>query len=169
MSKSDSAGPLADDPGFIFDPSLAVSNPKIKLALAYWNAKCGGRFAPARTEVEPREAKAFLANLQFFDILDGGRAIRTRLVGTEIVRVLKENTTGQIFDDASPRPVVRRTLRAIRWVMEHRKPLRTLALRTEVEGQDFLSHETLFLPLSSDGETIDVMAVVGVFTPVGAP
>ncbi|MCE9522998.1 MAG: PAS domain-containing protein [Alphaproteobacteria bacterium] len=167
MSKSDGAGSRADDQDFIFDPTLAAEHPKIKSALAYWVAKCGDRFAPSRGEIDAREAKAFLAHLQLFDILQGGRAFRSRLVGTEIVRVLKENTTGKIFDDTSPQPVVRRVLRAVRWVMEHRKPLRTLALRTRVEGQDYLSHETLFLPLSNDGETIDMMAVVGVFTPVG--
>jgi hypothetical protein len=34
-----------------------------------------------------------------------------------------------------------------------------------MEGRDFLAHETIFLPLSSDGETIDMMAIVGAFTP----
>jgi hypothetical protein len=155
----------ADDPHFEFDPLLAAQDFKIKRAIAYWETKRGSRFAPARSEIELRETKEFLSHLQIFEILDGGRAFRPRLVGTAIAARVKEDATGKIFDESSPRPVVHRVLRAIRWVTEQRKPLRTFAARTALEGQDFIAHETVFLPLSSDGRTIDMMAVVGVFTP----
>lgn len=165
MNRLESTGFRDEDPDFVLDPSLAAVDPKIKQALDYWNAVRGERFAPARGEIDPREAKAFLPHLQIFDILDGGRAFRPRLVGTAITRTLKEDPTGRVFDDSSPQKAARRTLRAIRWTLEHRKPLRTFATRTAVESQDFLSHETIFLPLSSDGQTIDMMAIVGVFSP----
>jgi hypothetical protein len=159
------AAPGQHDPDFLIDPALALRDETLKRALEFWNAKRGARFAPARVDIDPRGAKAFLPRLQLFDVVDGGRAIRVRLVGTAMVQALKEDTTGQAFDDTSPREVVHRVLRAVRWVVENRKPLRTYASRTALEGKDFLSHETLFLPLSNDGATIDMVAVVGVFAP----
>ena len=152
---------------FHLDPALAVVHVVLQRALDYWNAKRGDRFAPARGEIEPRGAKAFIPHLQIFEVIDRGRAFRTRLAGTAIVKQLKEDTTGQTFDDTSPREVVHRTLRAVRWVVEYKKPLRTYAPRTAVEGQDYVSHETLFLPLSDDGKTVNMVAVVGVFAPAG--
>jgi hypothetical protein len=154
---------VTDD--FRLDPSLAITDTILKQALDYWNAKRAERFAPARSEIEPRGARAFIPHLQIFEVIDGGRAIRTRLAGTAIVAKLKEDTTGQTFDDASPRPVVARTLKAVRWVIANKKPLRTFAQRTALEGRDFLSHETLFMPLSDDAETVNMIAVVGAFTP----
>jgi len=153
------------DPGFLFDPSLAVVDPNIRAAIAYWEAKRGARFAPSRSDLSAREAKHFLPHLQIFEILEDGLAYRPRLIGTSAVAQIGEDSTGQLFDSSSTRAVVHRVLRAHCWVLKHRKPLRTFAKRTAMEGRDFLAHETIFLPLSSDGETIDMMAIVGAFTP----
>ena len=155
----------ASDPEFQLDPDLRASDPKIREAIAYWQAKRGHRLAPARSEIHAREITNFLPHLQIFEVIGGGRTYRPRLIGTEIVSQIEEDTTGQIFDESSTRLVVHRVLRAIRWVVEHKKPLRTFTRRTAVETREFLTHETVFLPLSSNGETIDMMAVVGVFAP----
>ncbi len=156
---------MSFDQDFLIDAALALNEPKLKQALAYWEMKRGDRLAPTRADIDAREAKAFLPDMQLFEIVDGGRAIRARLVGTAIVRLANEDVTGQEFDDTSPRKIVHRVLRAARWVVEHRKPLRTFAERTALENKEFLSHEALLLPLSNDGATIDMIAVVGVFKP----
>ncbi len=153
------------DPDFLLDETLAIIDDKLREALDYWTSKRGDRIAPARRDIDARESKFFLPHLQLFDVVDGGRAIRARLIGTAIARLLPDDPTGRKFDDSSPRPVVHRALTAVRWVIAHRKPLRTYTARTALEEKTFLSHETLFLPLSSDGATIDMIAVVGVFTP----
>lgn len=166
MTESDSAGRAKNgDQNFELDPSLSAVDPKIKQAIYYWLAKRGDRLAPTRADINPREIKAFLPHFQVLELIDGGRAYRPRLMGTAIVETIKQDITGRLFDDASPHPAAHRALRAIRWVLEHKKPLRTFAHRTAIEGQEFLSHETAFLPLSNDGKTIDMMAVVGVFSP----
>jgi hypothetical protein len=168
MKKSDpaTASPLKDgDQGFKLDPSLTAVNSKIRDAIAYWKAKRGDRLAPMREDMNPREIKSFLPNFQIRELVDGGPAYRARLMGTAIVAAMKEDITGHLFDETTQRPAARRALRAVRWVIEHKEPLRTFAERTAVEGQDFLSHESVFLPLSSDGKTIDQLAVVGVFAP----
>jgi hypothetical protein len=152
--------------GFVLDPDLKVEAPQIREALAFWNRARGDAFAPSRAAFGLRETRAFAPNLQILEICDGGRAYRTRLCGTAIVKQLGHDPTGQLFDSTSLRPVVRRMLQAIAFVREQRRPLRTFAPRTALEGQDFVSHETIFLPLSSDGREIDLIATVGVFRPL---
>jgi len=153
------------DPEFLIDETLALSEPKLEQALAYWRTKCGDRLAPTRADIDAREAKAFLPDMQLYEVLDGGRSIRARLVGTAVVRLANDDVTGQDFDDTSPRRIVHRLLRAVRWVVEHRKPLRAFAERSALENKEFLASESLLLPLSNDGTTIDMIAIVGVFKP----
>jgi hypothetical protein len=154
-----------EDPDFLLDPSLTASHPIIDHAIRFWRDKRGARLAPARGDIGLRESKAFLPHLQIFELIDGGPAYRVRLMGTAIVKALGEDSTGKVFDRSSSRPVVRRVLRAIEWVLKHREPLRTFTPHTAFEGRDFFAHETAFLPLSSDGRSIDMIAIVGVFLP----
>jgi hypothetical protein len=160
---SQSAPIAAEDPNFLLDPSLTTANPVIDHAIRLWQEARGTRFAPARGDIVLRQAKAFLPHLQIFELVDGGPAYRVRLMGTAIVKALADDSTGKTFDHNTQRPVVHRVLRAIDWVTKHRAPLRTFTPRTAFEGRDFLAHETVFLPLSSDGQSIDMIAVVGVF------
>lgn len=154
------------DPQFILDPDLISIDPVITEAIRYWEQQRRGRRFPSRQDLHPRELKAILPHFQLFELVDGGPAYRARLLGTEIVRQIKADTTGETFDETSSRLVVQRVLKAIRWVIDHQRPLRTFALRTAVEGREFLAHETIFLPLSSDGTNINMLAVVGVFSPM---
>lgn len=160
-----SASKPVEDPDFLLDPSLTASHPIIDHAIRFWRDKRGTRLAPARGDIGLQESKAFLPNLQIFELIDGGPAYRVRLMGTAIVKALGEDSTGKVFDQSSPRPVVRRVLRAIEWVLKHQEPLRTFTPHTALEGRDFFAHETVFLPLSSDGHAIDMIAIVGVFLP----
>ena len=162
------------DTEFELDPQIDARAAQIKKAMEFWNAKKGSRVAPSRDQFNLRETLAFAPHLQILDLLDDGEGYHQRLTGTAIVAQLKEDPTGRTYRASSPDPVVQRMMIAIRWVLANRKPLRTVAHRTALPGQDFVHHETLFLPLSSDGDRIDMMAVVSAFTPVaklpaGAP
>lgn len=165
MTKPTHRTPDKESSGFELDPALNAVDPKIKKAIAYWLMKRGDRLAPTRADINPREIKDFLPHFQLLELVDGGPAYRPRLMGTAIVEAMKEDITGRLFDETTPRPAAQRALRAVRWVIENKAPLRTFAPRTAVEGQEFLSHESVFLPLSTDGKTIDLLAVVGVFSP----
>jgi hypothetical protein len=154
-----------DDRGFQLDPSLSAVDPKLKRALDYWRTQRKDRLAPSRADMVARDMKDFLSHFQILELVDGGPAYRPRLMGTAMVATMKEDITGRLIDDSTDRLAARRSLRAVRWVIENKKPLRTFAPRTAIEGQEFLSHESVFLPLSNDGKTIDMLGVVGVFAP----
>ena len=49
------------------------------------------------------------------------------------------------------------------WVLEHRLPLRSVGHATSSE-RDFESHEALYMPLSDDGETINMMLLASIYT-----
>ena len=154
------------DTEFELDPQIHAQAAQIRKALEFWLAKKDSRIAPSRDQFNLRETLAFAPHLQILDPLDDGEGYRQRLTGTAIVAQLKEDPTGRTYRASSPDPTVQRMMAAIRWVLANRKPLRTVAHRTALPGQDFVRHETLFLPLSSDDSRIDMMAVVSSFTPV---
>jgi hypothetical protein len=154
------------DTEFQLDPDLRAEASQIINALAFWNSRKGSRVAPSRDQFGLRETIAFAPWLQILDIYDQGRRYRQRLTGTAIVAQLKEDPTQRTYDASSDDLVVQRMATALCWVVANRKPLRTVAHPTAVPQQDFVRHETLFLPLSSDGETIDQMAVVSAFRPM---
>jgi hypothetical protein len=159
------ASGIPGDAEFQLDPHLEFTDPRPRRALEYWDAKRGARAMPARADIDPRELKHLLPYVQILDVIDGGRAIRPRLIGSASAKRMNPDPTGQVFDETSPRLVVRRTLVAVRWSVHHRKPLRTFAAHTALEGQEFLAHETVFLPLSHDEREVDMIALVGVFLP----
>jgi hypothetical protein len=152
-----------DGNGFELDPELRAVSAVVKDGIALWQAKRGERFAPSREAFSLRDTRSIAPHLQFIELIDGGPGYRQRLTGTAIVMQLKEDPTGKVYEHPSDDPVVQRMQHAIAWVMKNRKPLRTFAPRTALSGQEFFSHETAFLPLSSDGLTIDMLALVSTF------
>lgn len=154
------------DTQFELDPALLLEAVQLKKAHDFWGVKKGQRLAPSRDQFNLRETLSFAPHLQILDLLEQAQGYRQRLTGTAVVAQLKEDPTGRTYLATSEDPIVRRMMTAIRWVLENKEPLRTVAHRTALPGQDFVRHETLFLPLSSDDRHIDMMAVVSSFTPV---
>jgi hypothetical protein len=149
--------------GFELDPDLHATSAVVQQGIDLWQTKRGGRFAPSREAFSLRDTRAIAPHLQFIELIDEGPGYRQRLTGTAIVTQLKEDPTGKVYAYPSDDPVVQRMQHAIAWVVENRKPLRTFAPRTALSGQEFFSHETAFLPLSNDGRTIDMLALVSAF------
>ena len=154
------------DTQFELDPALLLKTKQHTKAHDFWGVKKGQRLAPSRDQFNLRDTLSFAPHLQILDLLEQAQGYRQRLTGTAVVAQLKEDPSGLTYLATSEDPSVRRMMTAIRWVLENKEPLRTVAHRTALPGQDFVRHETLFLPLSSDDRHIDMMAVVSSFTPV---
>jgi hypothetical protein len=163
MSRTEST---SIDSEFELDPQLRCVAPVIKAGLAFWEERRQGRLAPTRTDFSLRDTKAIARNLQIIELIGSGPGYRQRLTGTSIVEQLKEDPTGNSYEWPNDDPVTKRMQRAVAWVIANKKPLRTFAHRTALPGQDFFSHETLFLPLSNEGKRIDMLALVSSFQPV---
>jgi len=80
---------IVDEPGAPMLPDL----------VAYWDAKRAARLAPPRAAIDPLDIPKHLQHLFMLDVVDSGRDFRLRLIGTEIVRGLGRDSTGQYFSE----------------------------------------------------------------------
>ncbi|MDB5409992.1 MAG: hypothetical protein JWL84_4904 [Rhodospirillales bacterium] len=60
-------------------------DPTLSTFYRYWEARCGSRAVPRRSDIDPSDIRALLRNLQLVDVIDRGERFRFRLVGTAIV------------------------------------------------------------------------------------
>ena len=62
--------------GLVFEFATAanLNAPALKVLFAYWVGKCGGRFAPTREDINPKDIPSILPNIHMHEVLDGGRA-----------------------------------------------------------------------------------------------
>ena len=133
-----------------------IGHAALKKLYAYWLAKKGGRLAPARSDIQPAEMKPFLRHVFMLDVIGTPQRFRFRLAGTEIVNRFGEEITGRFLDDLDLDDV------ATDIVLEYEKAVREAQ---PVYGRwnyikrsgTYLNYERLILPLSSDGQTIDML------------
>jgi hypothetical protein len=125
------------------------------ILLDHWLLKAAGRVAPKRAEISARDIPTVLRSLHLYDVQDGGRAFRLRLVGTQLVDAVGSDPTGKVVTANDSHPMYKRVFAALPQVLKHRAPIRMTAHRSAVPQMNFLPAESLLLPLSEDGETID--------------
>lgn len=151
-----------DDKGFILDLDLNFQRLELVEFHAYWNAKRGGRRFPARSDIAPRDIVKILPWINMYDIIDGGREIRTRLIGTALSDALGgKDYSGRLISEM-PQLLAERIQKGVTKVLETGAPLRTYASISAIPGQDFQGNESCLAPLSSNGTEIDVIIVVAI-------
>lgn len=135
-----------------------VAEPQLRELYLYWDGKRGGRPYPARGDVDPAEIKKLLPFVMLVDVLAQGRHFRFRLIGTDVA--LGVNPTGKLQHEELPEGIYRDHISAL----FRRGAAGPGALYsrssygyTQIEGPRSVSR--LFMPLSPDGETIDMMLI----------
>lgn len=158
-SPSTSAVPNATYGAERIGTAAELRDPELHAFLDYWNAKRGDRAMPARTEISPKELKAWLHRIHIYDVIDGGRDFRVRLMGTAIVQAFGADVTGTLLS-AEVNPEIRgRIFRILRQVVSEKAPV---AVKAEIA----VSHNypvnrlvgSLWLPLGKDAEVQHVIA-----------
>jgi len=143
-------------------------SPRIRRAWDYWNAKRGARPMPARRDIEPTEIPDLLAYLVLTEVLAEPPFLRYRLVGTRQVAMRGHDPTGQPvrghhighhLGDSEDEVLLN-----YRIVSEGRRFVYSVRA---VTGPDIADGSfnvkpvqgtgTLLLPLSSDGDTVDMV------------
>jgi hypothetical protein len=122
----------------------------------YWTERRGERLFPSRADIDPVDFGYALGRISLVDVLDGPR-FRYRLVATRLTDHLGYEMTGKFLDelpDAETRDYARR------FYVEALARRRPLHHREAVVLDDRRwRQEALILPLSSDGEGIDMLLV----------
>jgi hypothetical protein len=126
----------------------------------YWNGRRGARSMPARSDLDPVDLKPILPMLILIDVVPDARRYIYRLVGTREVEMRGSDPTGKAIKDAyygeSPEETAYYLDRAVRTRQPvlYRGTYQPLSTRTQRE-------DVLFLPLSKDGENVDMIMLLG--------
>ena len=132
-----------------------TEHPRLQRLLRYWDDKRGGRPMPARRDIDPFEIPDLLPHVFLVDVGHDPLVFRFRLAGTEVNRLFGEEITGKTTDEIKTvglRPVFRK---AYENVVRSGQPA---AATSTYEGHNgYLVYARLLLPLSADGEVIDML------------
>ena len=146
-------------------PVETVMDPELRATLAYWNRVRGTRAMPTRADISPKELRRSLRHIHMYDVMEGGRDFRARLVGTGVFPGLDEDQTGKLVS-AHPDPGIRLRFGALlSHVAATGMPARSLSVR--VTGSLLMDARTegLWLPLG-EGRTVQQILVHSSLTPI---
>jgi hypothetical protein len=151
------------------DPDwLARSSDAIKRMYGYWRSKCDGDRMPTRSAIDPVEIPRFLPNITIVEVVPDARRYVYRLVGTKEVDIRGRDPTGKSVLEGFFGPSLDDALGCYDTVVATRRPLYDDAPYITPDGR-FCDDETLFLPLSEDGENVNRILVFGTFSPGPKP
>ena len=133
--------------------------------LAIWRAKLDGRQMPCRKDFDLLElAPVMWPHVLLIDVLPGDMdRFRYRLIGSHIVDALARNVTGQIIDEIQSSTDYDMFVEGFRWSVKHQKSMQSNGSAIFV-NKDWIAYESLILPLSEDGSTVNMLLVPAVFT-----
>lgn len=146
------------------DPAQ-IAHPALAFLLNYWNAKRGDRLMPKRSEIHASEIKQYLPWIFIVEAVPEQNDYRYRLIGTLVTQYFQLDATGKTVREAfgpAGEAVVQNVLYSYDRVMAERKPLRVGGKMNWMEG-NFEEFDSLYLPLSDDGENANVFLGAFVF------
>jgi hypothetical protein len=135
---------------------------RLHAVLAYWSGKRGAQPMPSRRQIDPLElGPAILPHLMLVDVEPGPR-FRYRLFGTAVSEAFGTDPTGQYIDAVMVGTYKAFLLGLYSDLLTMKKPVYSTSiygtqLRTKMWTQ------RLMLPLSSDGDTVDMVLACQVF------
>jgi len=134
-------------------------HPNTRAIYCYWLDKCGERPMPARADLDPIEMpKGLLPGLCMVDVVADERRYVYRLVGTADVEVRGSDPTGKSVIEGFFGPSVGDVLANYDRVVSDRAPHIDPQHFTATTGR-YVTEETIFLPLSDDGENVNIVLV----------
>ena len=145
--------------------ALNLKSTLLKGLLIIWQDKLHGREMPCRKDFDPLELPASMwPHIILIDVLHGDpERFRYRLIGTHVVDALSRDVTGQIIDEIQSRADYDVFVEGFRWVVENHRPMQSNGSANFV-NKKWMTFESLILPLSEDGSTVNMLMVATVFT-----
>jgi len=129
----------------------------IRALYEYWNTVRGDRAMPQRADIDPSEIPKLLPYIIMYNAVPGGGGYTIRLVGEEVVRLNGSNGTGrQAGSIMTPRGAEMMT-KILDAVATERVPKFRAGRAYWHPDKTYREFEACFLPLSPDGETVDII------------
>lgn len=169
-SRNNSASP--DDPSHKVvaelesDPALNFQSEVSREILEIWRARAGDGMLPSRRDFDPVEIpRHLLPHMFMVDVLHESAAarFRYRLLGTYLTDMFGRDSTGLYLDKIYPPGFYRDIRASLEEAIARKSPLRVVG-RSNFVNKEWLTFEGAYLPLSEDGETINI--VLGTLTAV---
>lgn len=119
---------------------------------------------PARADIDPTEIPRLLPDVMLVERLPEGR-YRYRLIGTENQTAHGVNATGRFLDEVLPGPDYSAHVLALydKCVAKRRSLYSECLFFSPARHQPERHTKVLFMPLSPDGETVNMVFVIQVF------
>jgi hypothetical protein len=147
-----------DVPAQEIDRRIAVSHDSVRAVYDYWRLKAGGRSMPFRADIDPAEMKPFLPAMMLVDVVHDTRRFVYRLVGTHEVAGRGRDPTGLSVAEAFYAGSAEEALAAYEYVARERRPFCFCDPYITPDGWEE-REDTIYLPLTRDGETVGVIMV----------
>ena len=136
---------------------------------SYWQIKRGDRLMPSRADINPVDMHAFLPHTMLIDVVqceNGETRFRTRLVGTHVVDGYGEEFSGKFLDEIDLGDSRDRVIEACLYTVHKKKPAYLSGKSRQPAGDGYISYKRLGVPLSSDGEIVNIILVAAVVQPI---
>ena len=137
---------------------LPISHPRLQRLYAYWSTKKGQRKMPSRADIDVLDLRYVLGNIMLVDVIEGSPPrFRIRLHGSNLSERAGYELTGKMLDEL-PESEFRRNVRQ-QWteVATTGEP-RQCRRDSSFDGRPY-RYESIILPLSADGETVNMELV----------
>jgi len=132
-----------------------VAIPDLHRLYDYWAARCRDGRLPARTDIDPLDLPFVLGDLLLVEVQRGPLRFRYRLIGTNIVQPPALDMNGRFVDE---HPDVEFRKQALSVYTQVATTARPLSIRHDaIMDKRVRRHQTLLLPLASDGVTVDLI------------
>lgn len=140
---------------FIGGPSLEdLPTEDLRWMLGFWNNLRGDRDMPARSDFSPADMVPLLPYISLIDVESDPQRFRIRLVGTGIVAESGVDLTGHYQDELKK---TEKVIERCDWMVKNRQPLYAQNVPLDWASLDFSSYGILMMPLSADGENVDML------------
>jgi len=132
---------------------VEVTDPRLRRLLDYWTEKKGTRRAPSRADIAPEEIPDVLPWVLLMERV--GPRIRYRLVGDEFRQIYGDKLNGMYLDEIDLDHITASYIEEYDRAARDIVPVTHKWVFTKLSGRH-LEYERLILPLSPDGETVNM-------------
>ncbi|MDE2181705.1 MAG: PAS domain-containing protein [Alphaproteobacteria bacterium] len=147
-----------------FAPAEGAASADIRALLEYWNQLRGERAMPNRADIALAAIKKFLRHVHLYEVIDGGRDFRNRVMGTDVFIGKGTDSTGKLLSEETCEGARTRLGLPLRRVVDTGVPLRALTQRPGKNEYHVFDIESIWLPLGAPGSVDQVLAMT-IYTP----
>jgi hypothetical protein len=139
----------------------SLGDPELVAFYDYWASLRRGRKMPSRKDIDPLQMpRGYLPNVMLIEVFHNPRLYRYRLVGTTVVNASGEDRTGQYFNEVEFFEIHPIVMQQYDDAVDMAHPFYSLEPFTNLRNGNTYEVDRLMLPLSDDGERVDMLMVL---------